>query len=248
MPIETQVRVRGRKRNYRKRGTRKGTKKVNYKGWSVSNYRKRSGKSGPFAKNMYTALRFALEPISVDSAAGIYQYQFRANSLFDPDLTGTGGQPRYFDTLLGADGGTAIYRNYRVHGAKLQVTVWPTVTTAGNSNMLLCITFHRSTVSAPATMLEAQERSDTKTRRISSANNSMPVTFSLFNKIKQILGHKDLVDVDATASAYNANPNEVVYITFSAFGIDTASNVQFSWQPVLKQYSQMYTLNDVADS
>lgn len=43
-------------------------------------------------------------------------YTYRLNSVYDPDLTGIGGQPYWFDQL------TAIYGRYMVMGAKIQVT------------------------------------------------------------------------------------------------------------------------------
>lgn len=42
-------------------------------------------------------------------------YTFRMNGLYDPDYTGAGHQPQWFDQLA------AVYRNYRVKGAKIFV-------------------------------------------------------------------------------------------------------------------------------
>lgn len=50
-------------------------------------------------------------------APGIYQ--FRMNSLFDPDYTGTGHQPQWFDQLA------AVYATYRVYAAKITATFVP---------------------------------------------------------------------------------------------------------------------------
>lgn len=46
-------------------------------------------------------------------------WQFRMNSLFDPDYTGTGHQPQWFDQL------SAVYAFYRVLGSKITVTFIP---------------------------------------------------------------------------------------------------------------------------
>lgn len=46
-------------------------------------------------------------------------WQFRMNSLFDPDLTGTGHQPQWFDQLA------AVYARYRVNFAKITATFVP---------------------------------------------------------------------------------------------------------------------------
>lgn len=44
-------------------------------------------------------------------------WQFGANGLYDPDITGTGHQPMYFDNYA------ALYRQYRVTRSKISVTV-----------------------------------------------------------------------------------------------------------------------------
>ena len=61
-----------------------------------------------------------VELISMDASALASAvpllYHFRANSLFDPNLTGVGHQPRGFDELA------AIYDHYCVIGSKIKVT------------------------------------------------------------------------------------------------------------------------------
>lgn len=44
-------------------------------------------------------------------------YQFRANSVYDPDYTGIGHQPMYFDNFA------SLYTKYRVLSSKITVTV-----------------------------------------------------------------------------------------------------------------------------
>lgn len=50
-----------------------------------------------------------------DAATAPYPYVFRLNSLYDPNETGTGHQPRGYDELA------AIYNSYTVLGAKWKV-------------------------------------------------------------------------------------------------------------------------------
>jgi len=49
---------------------------------------------------------------------------FRANSLFDPDLTGVGSQPEYFDQL------SAVYSQYCVQGCHIKCEIFNTGTTS----------------------------------------------------------------------------------------------------------------------
>lgn len=53
---------------------------------------------------------------TMTSTSGALNYRnFRANGMFDPDQTGTGGQPLYFDQL------SAIYRHFQVVGSKITI-------------------------------------------------------------------------------------------------------------------------------
>lgn len=49
-------------------------------------------------------------------------YQFRMNSLFDPDLTGTGHQPAGYDQIA------TLYNRWLVTKCSIQVTAWPAQT------------------------------------------------------------------------------------------------------------------------
>lgn len=49
------------------------------------------------------------------SIAEFARHLFRGNSIYDPDATGTGGQPMFFDQLA------ALYANYTVYGSSIDV-------------------------------------------------------------------------------------------------------------------------------
>lgn len=59
-----------------------------------------------------------VDTVSRSNTAGAFtNWQFSANGLYDPDITGTGGQPLYFDQLM------AVYNHYTVISSFIQVTV-----------------------------------------------------------------------------------------------------------------------------
>lgn len=51
------------------------------------------------------------------SGTSPYPYVFRGNSLFDPDFTSTGHQPRYFDTYM------QLYSKYKVLGSRIRISI-----------------------------------------------------------------------------------------------------------------------------
>lgn len=71
-------------------------------------------RSQPLAQRLRTTLCY-VEKITNSTVAAI-DYQFRLNSLFDPNLTGTGHQPKGFDQLA------ALYNRYRVYKCDYRIT------------------------------------------------------------------------------------------------------------------------------
>lgn len=64
---------------------------------------------------MRADLKYCEQFLITVTAGAVTDQNFRANSLFDPDRTGTGHQPRGFDQL------SAIYNRYRVDSLKWEV-------------------------------------------------------------------------------------------------------------------------------
>jgi len=72
-----------------------------------------------FPDRMKTKLQYQ-DVVQLSASAGSPAiWQFRMNSLYDPDLTGTGHQPQWFDQL------SAVYNNYKVLGSKITCTFIP---------------------------------------------------------------------------------------------------------------------------
>ena len=74
-----------------------------------------------FPDTLQTTLRYQ-ETLSLSSSSGaLFGYVYNLNGLYDPNHTGTGHQPLYFDQLM------TIYNHYIVIGAKITVkfTAYP---------------------------------------------------------------------------------------------------------------------------
>lgn len=99
------------RRNARKRKPRRKThaKKASPKKYGSRISRPIAGSYGAFlAPRITTKLRYN-DAFSIISAVGVMNdYQFRLNSIYDPDMTGAGHQP------LGRDQLAALYNRYRV--------------------------------------------------------------------------------------------------------------------------------------
>lgn len=53
--------------------------------------------------------------VGVTITNGLGSHVFSCNGLYDPDITGTGHQPMYFDQLM------ALYDHYNVYGSKIEI-------------------------------------------------------------------------------------------------------------------------------
>lgn len=165
-----------------------------------------------FPDKLVTKLRY-VDVITLSSTSSISSHVFRMNSCFDPDLSGTGHQPMYFDQFCGGIG-SAPYSRYRVLNSNITVTYTPLAlaqpgTTnygpvtvglaATNSNGLFADTLH-----------ELCEASNTQWSVLQIKNGA--------NNVKQLsttyIPSRDLGmnDGDDTLGAlYNANPTEVFH-------------------------------------
>lgn len=64
-----------------------------------------------FPQQMKTKVRYVERVDFQPTGSNVFQYQFRANNLRDPNVTGTGHQPRGFDQFMD------VYNTYTVLGA-----------------------------------------------------------------------------------------------------------------------------------
>ncbi len=77
-----------------------------------------------FPMRMPVVLRYA-QSNALTASANFAGNTFRLNSAFDPDQTGVGGQPNYFDTFA------ALYSKYRILWCNYSFTVTPRSGTGG---------------------------------------------------------------------------------------------------------------------
>lgn len=225
-------------------------------------YRKQHGKLSytpgagsvrqPFPPILWTTLSYTVtRNYTTSGIAGTIAapLQIRANSIYDPEVAVGGGQPRYTDSLLGNNGSTAPYRNYRVHASAIRVRAWKGGTTFTDTDLLYVIP-GRDHLSNPSSENEVVERPYAKTRPMNSLYSQGPTTLKHFTKIKWHLGHKDLMDVDGSAAKYDSNPLEQVYWNIGVADVNqgSASAHSITLQISVIYFVQFYTLVDVADS
>lgn len=94
-----------KKRNYKRKTTKRKTKK-----------KMRIPRTIGFPEVYHTRLRYTDILSLTQGTVGVPNlYKFSANGCYDPDITGTGHQPKFFDQFA------ALYSRYRVIGSKISV-------------------------------------------------------------------------------------------------------------------------------
>jgi hypothetical protein len=74
-------------------------------------------KNAGVAPHHYATLTYPVIFASSSVTAGVWFWQFRLNSLFDPDFTGTGSQPTTFDQWM------TLYGRYRVIATDVELNI-----------------------------------------------------------------------------------------------------------------------------
>jgi len=164
-----------------------------------------------FPDKLVTKLRYVDSILLTGTSIG--SNVFRMNSLFDPDLTGSGHQPMYFDQFCGAIG-TAPYSRYRVLSSNITCTFTPvSIAQPGTTNFgpfIVGLAANNASGLYADTITELCEASNTQWTVLGAKDGG--------NNMKQLsttyIPSRDLGmnDGDDTLGAlYNSNPTEVFH-------------------------------------
>lgn len=185
------------------------------------NVQKRQAKLGKGLPSKIVITHKYVENVNLTSTAGaLATYQFSANGMFDPNITGVGHQPMYFDQL------SALYDHYHVIGSKATVRIIPG--TANEDQYSIAFYMEDDTTVTPSTVAELQETTNAKIKFV--APNYNFTTFMKQNwSAKKTFGGSVMAN-DSLKGTPAANPAEQSYYTLAvqAGGATTvALNVQW---------------------
>lgn len=174
-----------------------------------------------FPKSRLAKLRYVDQVRLEPGLASQLTHSFRANSLFDPDYSGVGHQPMYFDQF------SALYNHYTVLGSKISIRVLPeeSTMTAAPYDIYVGVLLDDDVASIP-TGTAMMEQKLCKWRYMPGITNGgtrarhLSTTYSA----KKFHGVKDVVDNDRLQAAITANPAEVAF--FNVFAGSFQGNPQ----------------------
>jgi len=201
-----------------------------------------------FPDRMVTKLRY-VDNISLTGAANVVGASvFRFNSAFDPDLSGVGHQPMYFDQFCGALG-VAPYNRYRVISAKATVSYMinnaPALAAANIGPVVVGLqTSFASGLYATnlSGLCEASNSTWTQLGDKAGGNNKKSLTATYYPKRDLGVGQDD----DTVAAPYNNNPSNVFHLI--PWKIDTVGAASVGCLIEIIYTIEFFDRNEVAQS
>lgn len=164
------------------------------------------------------------ESVAVSGTAGVpFKYQFSCNGLYDPNITGTGHQPMYFDQVAG------LYNQYRVIGSKLRAS-WSTGSGTTVPYIFGCYIDDDS--AAFISQNDILEQKSTKWTSIAPQTPNMG-NIQMFWSARSNFGPA-YVDQNFQGTG-SANPSEQQYFTLFGYAQDSTSAVA-GWVTVELEY------------
>jgi len=167
-----------------------------------------------FPKRMVMTHRYT-EQIPVTSTLGVIgKYQFSCNGMYDPNITGTGHQPMYFDQM------SALYNHYTVIGSQIKITVSPSTT--NEDGFYTGCYLDDDTSTTTVTDITAVSEATSGKIRMHSPNAQVPYIYTRKWSAKKTFGGSILGN-DNLQGTPGGNPAEQTYYTFAmqSFGADT---------------------------
>lgn len=173
-----------------------------------------------FPKRVVSTLKYVGQAELTSTAGAVGVYRYSCNGLYDPNITGTGHQPMYFDNLM------SIYDHYTVIGSKCTVRFLPATTTQTAG---VCAVFINddTSLTVNSVLAAAEQTSGTRTQLI-NGNQGQSVTLVRTWSAKQTFGGSVLGN-DNLQGTSSANPTEQSYydICYQDLAPATTSKVQF---------------------
>jgi len=152
--------------------------------------------------------------IALGTNPGI-NYYFRS-SLYDPDISGTGHQPRFFDQLCSP----TMYNYYKVSH------MWCEVTFVNLSSSVTCQVQTWEGAATGSSVITGTETQNAQSTMLTIASGSASkVTMKRLIDVKAVLGTDLFNNTNNTAALYNANPQSVAYWGIGAWDVAAGSAV-----------------------
>lgn len=166
-------------------------------------------------------------------------YQWRGNSDFDPDFSGTGHQPRYFDQYA------SVYNKYKVYASKIEIEM---INFSGVSPIIFTLVPLTDTISATA-WNQVAELPRAKCSEIIPVASRYPFGLTHQASTTEIIGlQPGQINDEDYGSITTANPGQVWYWNLFISAIDAITILTVSFRVRITYDTLFYDRPYVAPS
>jgi hypothetical protein len=169
-----------------------------------------------FPDRFRTTLKYS-EIVQVNPSQPFRNQVYRGNSVYDPDYTGAGHQPLYFDQYM------LIYERYRVLGSKIIVKF---INNSAGSSAIFVL--HADTDPlALVSFFPISEQPHTKVSKFTPVSARMPSSLAMKKSSCEIMGlsRSQLWDDDYSGGP-TSNPAKMWYYNIFINSADNTANLQ----------------------
>lgn len=179
------------------------------------------------------------ETVPITCTAGAMgSYFFSCNSLYDPNKTGTGHQPMYYDQVA------AVYSYYVVTGSKISVRV--THDSGSNSAVTIALTKNEDAAISPSNIDGVIEQSWAKSVTLGESSTDVAQLSSSFS-MKQRQGASGIAN-DLFRADINNNPVDQTFYQISCQPTDRASTLLVNVEVTIEYMAVWSDIKEIAQS
>lgn len=189
-----------------------------------------------FPRQMKMNHKYCASITSTGGSGAMASHFFSCNGMFQPDISGSGHQPMYFDNM------TNIYNHFVVIGSKITCIFMPNTTTETPAR--IAIWLNDDTTTSLASMDAMQENVHSAGTATAIAANETKTLINTFSTKKtfpgSVLGNPELRGNSV------ANPTEQVYYVISSQAGDLASSTNLRVQVCIEFTAIWFELREQA--
>lgn len=200
---------------YSRRTTRKSYRRPRRKAASFRRRRfvrrSRVAPLQPIARKQIVKMRYD-DWVVIDPSTVATTCFFRANSIYDPNLSGVGHQPLPHDLWQ------SLYNHYTVLGSKISVQAWSEDSATNYMCEVGCMVTDDTTVNQPLLTLKEQPGTTSRLMRCRpDGRNSMVTLYKGFSAYKWFgLSKSALGACDSVSALFGANPTDGAFFCIYA--------------------------------
>lgn len=204
------------------------------------------GVGSPLKDRMDVQLMYS-EQISLTSNAGVpTHYTFRLNSIFDPNYTGVGHQPRGHDELA------LMYHKYCVRAAAIDIVALPNYQ-SGTSGKFTALVNNQTTVSSISQLYDMEEHTQRVIPVYTIGNSATTFgtnysnRYTYYIRLKDLYEVKDVMDDNDAQANFGSNPVKTAMIHLCQQNVNAAECIQL-YQVTIRYYCTVLKPNTLAAS